>query len=211
VAEVSVSPFQYPQRHRRRHAPAGYVSYQDYKPWLRDEFQFRCVYCLHREKWSRDGADIFGVDHLLAQSSAEGRELITEYINLVYCCNRCNSHKQGQFFFDPCEKSLEEDIVFLQDGTIEAITELGIEIVDTLNLDSPKYVAERRRILQILADYEADPDDPIHIENYLREFGYPVAFSPPNRADPPGGNMLPEGAASCFYSQRQAGTLNRVY
>jgi hypothetical protein len=44
--------FQYPrQAHVRRHGPLGYVNYQSYKPWLRDEFEFRCVYCLWRERW----------------------------------------------------------------------------------------------------------------------------------------------------------------
>src|SRR5262249_17749625 len=34
-------PFAYPvAAHRRRHAPAGYADYQNYKPWLRDEFTF---------------------------------------------------------------------------------------------------------------------------------------------------------------------------
>ncbi len=32
--------------HQRRHGPRGYTSYRAYKPWLRDEFAFRCVYCL---------------------------------------------------------------------------------------------------------------------------------------------------------------------
>lgn len=32
--------------HERRHGPLGYVDYKSYKPWLRDEFTFRCVYCL---------------------------------------------------------------------------------------------------------------------------------------------------------------------
>ena len=41
-----------PEPHLRKHAPAGYKNYPEYKPWLRDEFEFRCVYCLQREMWS---------------------------------------------------------------------------------------------------------------------------------------------------------------
>ncbi len=33
----------------RRHGPGGYVDYGSYRPWLRDEFVFRCVYCLNRD------------------------------------------------------------------------------------------------------------------------------------------------------------------
>lgn len=39
--------FTYPRRpHVRRHGPRGYRAYQSYKPWLRDAFEFRWVYCL---------------------------------------------------------------------------------------------------------------------------------------------------------------------
>ncbi len=37
-------PFSYPNRpHVRRHGPRGYANYESYRPWLRDEFSFRCV------------------------------------------------------------------------------------------------------------------------------------------------------------------------
>jgi len=51
---------QYPRHlHIRRHSPRGYRTYRAYKPWLRDEFAFRCVYCLWRERWCADGAQAF--------------------------------------------------------------------------------------------------------------------------------------------------------
>jgi hypothetical protein len=60
------APFAYPvTAHERRHSPAGYVDYQNYKPWLRDEFTFRCVYCLERERWYPSGAAAFSVDHVV--------------------------------------------------------------------------------------------------------------------------------------------------
>lgn len=50
-------PFVYlSDRHFRRHGPRGYADLRHFKPWLRDEFQFRCVYCLIRERWHPDGA-----------------------------------------------------------------------------------------------------------------------------------------------------------
>ncbi len=43
-------PFAYPPApHVRRNGPQGYADYQSYRPWLRDEFSFRCVCCLLRE------------------------------------------------------------------------------------------------------------------------------------------------------------------
>ena len=47
-----MSPFSYPESaHVRKHGPDGYAHYENYRPWLRDEFRFRCVYCLEREQW----------------------------------------------------------------------------------------------------------------------------------------------------------------
>ena len=37
----------------RRHGPAGYSDYASFRPWLRDDFSFRRVYCLIRERWGR--------------------------------------------------------------------------------------------------------------------------------------------------------------
>ena len=49
-----MNPFRYPEQpHVRRHGPQGYVTLESYRPWLRDEFTFRCVYCLLREQWGR--------------------------------------------------------------------------------------------------------------------------------------------------------------
>lgn len=54
-------PFDYPATSRaRRHGPSGYLLYASYRDWLRDEFEFRCVYCLLREKWVSCG---FHLDH----------------------------------------------------------------------------------------------------------------------------------------------------
>jgi hypothetical protein len=52
----AIGVFDYPVgTHVRRHGPQGYLDYKHYKPWLRDEFSFRCVYCLCRETWFPDG------------------------------------------------------------------------------------------------------------------------------------------------------------
>jgi len=64
----------------RRHGPQGYRDYRSFKPWLRDEFGFRCVYCLWRERWYADGADTFAVDHFIPLSSRP--DLICDYDNL---------------------------------------------------------------------------------------------------------------------------------
>ncbi|TVS12285.1 MAG: hypothetical protein EA424_22775 [Planctomycetaceae bacterium] len=56
-------PFDYPaESHARRHGPQGYADYESYRPWLRDEFTFRCVYCLQRERWGQVSGT-YHIDH----------------------------------------------------------------------------------------------------------------------------------------------------
>lgn len=55
LPEAAQEVFRYPKDlQRRRHGPRGYLRYESYKPWLRDEFRFRCTYCLCRERWFPD-------------------------------------------------------------------------------------------------------------------------------------------------------------
>ncbi|MCU0704218.1 MAG: hypothetical protein MUF18_09615 [Fimbriiglobus sp.] len=76
------APFTYPDRpHGRRHGPVGYADYTSYRPWLRDEFAFRCVYCLRRETWGRVFGE-FAVDHFLPVKHRP--DLTTVYTNLLY-------------------------------------------------------------------------------------------------------------------------------
>ena len=75
-------PFRYPTSpHKRQHGPQGYTNYESYKPWLRDEFSFRCVYCLVRERHYPNREAAFGVDHLIPQRVAP--ELALHYDNLL--------------------------------------------------------------------------------------------------------------------------------
>ena len=70
--------YDYPSiEHERIHGPGGYSNYFSFKEWLRDEFGFRCVYCLTRERWYDWGEALFGVDHILAKSTHEHLDAIT--------------------------------------------------------------------------------------------------------------------------------------
>ena len=61
-------PFDYPaEPHQRRHGPQGYGSRESYRPWLRDEFAFRCVYRLNWELW-QNSVGKFAVEHFLPSS-----------------------------------------------------------------------------------------------------------------------------------------------
>jgi hypothetical protein len=80
----AVTAFAYPQSpHVRRHGPRGYADYKHDKPWLRDEFSFRCGYCLCRETWLSDSEAHFGVDHVLSKSQAPDQSSMTVSFTLA--------------------------------------------------------------------------------------------------------------------------------
>src|SRR5260370_17565036 len=85
------APFQYPiAPHARRHGPRGYPDYSRFRPWLRDEFSYRCVYCLRREQWELSRG-IFHIDLFVPAAIDPG--LGTDYDNLLYVCASCNFAK----------------------------------------------------------------------------------------------------------------------
>lgn len=108
--------FDYPEsRSERIHGPVGYASYTSFRPWLRDEFTFRCVYCLKRETWGQVTGE-FELDHFQPQSLSP--DLSLDYFNLVYACRRCNSVKLDQPIDDPLTVLSAESAVVLPDGIL---------------------------------------------------------------------------------------------
>src|SRR5712691_10153 len=96
-----MTPFTYPDvPYVRRHGPQGYAHYTSYRPWLRDDFSFRCVYCLLREQWGHV-AGLFDLDHFLP--TAQHPQAHGRYDNLLYGCARCNAAKADAVIPDPCQ------------------------------------------------------------------------------------------------------------
>jgi hypothetical protein len=77
------APFGYPSGpHVRRHGPQGYSKYRQYRNWLRDEFSFRCVYCLRRETWLTLRRD-YEIDHFLPKSEHRDVELDEHGVTII--------------------------------------------------------------------------------------------------------------------------------
>jgi len=112
-----MKPFAYSGTpHVRRHGPKGYSEHESYRPWLRDEFAFRCVYCLARERWHK-GEYGFQVDHIIPQSEAPARAL--DYDNLAYVCQTCNEMKSDAAKVpNPCEVGYGGCLEVREDGTV---------------------------------------------------------------------------------------------
>ncbi len=201
-----LTPFAYPATpHPRKHGPQGYANYREYKDWLRDEFVFRCVYCLEREMWYPSRSAAFSVDHIVPQ--AEDGTLICVYGNLVYACQRCNSAKQDVRVLDPTVADFDEHLRVEADGAIRALTVEGQDLIDLLDLDKRPAIEVRAEYLRRIRLKEKDPnDDQIH-RQFIEAFRYPDDLPDLKSLRPPGGNSRNDGKESCYFEQRRTNQL----
>ncbi len=199
-----MAAFSYPEEpHTRRHGPQGYADYESYRPWLRDEFAFRCIYCLLREQWGRVRG-LFDIDHFLPFVAHPERELT--YNNLLYCCATCNAAKGSQLVPDPVRVLLAADVTVNEDGTIEGRTLDARRLIRILGLDGPEYTEFRLLWLGIV-DLARRHDPDLH----RRLMGFPDDLPDLGRLRPPGGNTRPDGLRESHLAQRKRGELPETY
>ena len=199
-----MTPFDYPEEETaRRHAPSGYLDSESYRPWIRDEFTFRCTYCLRRERWEPD-LGIFEIDHLVPAGLAP--ELQLNYANMVYSCRTCNAAKGMLLLADPRSALLAEHLVVESDGRLSPRSDPARHLVRLLDLNDPMYVTWRMRMIRIVA--LARIHDPALFRDLL---GYPDELPDLSSLRPPEGNTRPEGIAESHFVRRQRGELPETY
>ena len=198
-----IQPYDYPARpHRRRHGPAGYLSYESYRPWVEDEFHFRCIYCLNRKVWSP--TNIWVIDHLISQDEAP--ELECEYSNLVFACQFCNGQKLAVTVPDPCRVAYGKCLRVEPDGKVTALNKQGTRLVEIIRLNHPRFIQERlktMRLLKILAEHTPD-----EFQNLM---GFPADLPDLSALKPPGGNHRVEGISESCLARRNRDDLPKTY
>lgn len=197
-----VEPFAYPAHaHSRRHGPAGYTNYQSYRPWLEDEFSFRCVYCLKRMVWAP--TDVWSVDHIIPQAEAE--KLACVYDNLLLACQCCNRIKSNQRVPDPAVVAYGKCLRVGSDGAVVPLNKIGHRLVRDLRLNEPRYRQWRsQRMRELRALLLCDP------EGYEQAMGFPKVL-PDLRALRVNANTRPEGIEESWLAKRLRGELPKVY
>jgi hypothetical protein len=199
-----MAPFTYPpDPHVRRHGPQGYADAASYRHWLRDEFAFRCVYCLFREQWGRLRGT-FEVEHFRPIASHPGRA--RSYDNLLYGCSACNVGKGEQLVPDPLTALVGGDVWVNEDGTIEGRTRQARRLIRVLGLDDREYTEFRLVWLEIVG--LAAREDP---ELYRKLMGFPNDLPDLARLRPPGGNSRLEGIEQSYFVQKKKGILPDTY
>ncbi len=197
-------PFVYPPGpHVRRHGPQGYVDYASYRPWLRDEFSFHCVYCLLREQWGRIRGT-YAIDHFLAVAHHPAR--VAEYDNLVYACASCNTAKGDRAVPDPLAVLTSPQVRVAEDGTIRAEDPEAARLIELLGLDGPESTEYRLLWIGIVA-LAARHDRDL----YRRLLSYPDDLPDLRRLQPPGGNSRPGGVEHSALALRERGALPATY
>src|SRR5260370_11823691 len=196
--------FEYPTKpHIRRHGPGGYLDYESYRDWVRDEFMLRCVYCLQREQWYDRGAT-FHIEHFMPVAEDPNGKL--EYTNLLYACATCNTAKLGILGVpDPCIVAFATCVSIGNDGQMEAHNEAGESLVKKLRLNSPKNVQHRRRWMQVLAVLQR------HEPDLYREYMSFPDDLPDLRTKIPPLNSKPESVHDCCFALLERGELPAMY
>ena len=203
-------PFTYPSAaHSRRHRPDGYTDYTSYKPWLRDEFTFRCVFCLVREVMCPLGQDDFVVEHLTPKSQRP--DLECDYSNLLYACQKCNSFK-GELgpVLDPCIQAYGHHLSVKPDGAIEAQTGEGAKLVTICRLDREQLTEFRRRTMRMLQLAEQQPQSQLAMMVRLMILRHPANLPDLGRLKPLR-NDREQGVAESYFELRRKGILPATY
>ncbi len=199
-----MNAYRYPIRpHRRKHGPRGYRDAADFQPWLRDEFLFRCVYCLEREQWVNRIGHFHG-DHF--RPAADHPELVLDYDNMLYVCQACNLRKGRQSVAEPLKHLLSKDIVVRRDGSIRGRTKAAKAIIDLLKLDGPQYRKRRRLMREVIA--MAAKHNP---KLYRELMSFPDDLPDLEVLKPPVGNSRPNGVKKSCFALRVQQKLPAMY
>lgn len=197
---MAMQPYAFPPGpHTRRHGPYGYTDYTAYKDWLRDEFQFRCAFCLHREKWERGGWRDFHIDHIIPQSIDKGK--YCTYENLLYSCKSRNVSKSDRVMPDPSRHDYSTNYKFEDDGTATPTSDFGDLYIAVLKLNEPYLVNYRRdwiRQIRMFEELLPDLDEDDRRFGLTRFFGYPDDI-PDLRSKRPVGNSKPNGVNDTYF------------
>ena len=174
------------------------------RDWLRDEFEFRCVFCLSREAWGTF-VGVWDIDHLLPRVIRP--DLALEYDNLLYACHGCNLCKRAHIFPDPSQQAYGQHLRVDHDGKIHGKTPEGRRMIRLLKLD--RSTARRYRWLKIREERSLAQTDP---EAHRVFMGYPDELPDIEALDKevPRNNRSAGVAESCL-ARRKRGVLPETY
>lgn len=183
---------------RERIYSPSYQAYESYRSFLRDEFDFRCAYCLTREIWKE--ASDFELDHWCPDKEPES--LRTDYDNLVFACRECNGSKLDRpIELKPLRDDFSQHLVFRLDGHAVPTSDKGRALIRKLSLNGPSRIDFRKRWLDVwqLAKEKGKEE---------RVLGWPARL-PNLTAVRPVSNRT--NTERCYFKMQERGTLPELF
>ena len=144
---------------RRSLDPGPLSPYSKYRPYVREDFEECCAYCLLHEV-AASGTDSFELDHFRPKSHPIFSHLTTDFFNLYYACHVCNKYKSNRWpkkelldlgygFLDPCQQTFSEHFEETNDGVWLPQTQIGEYTESKIRLNRSHLVEIRSQLRQL--------------------------------------------------------------
>jgi hypothetical protein len=132
-------------------------SYRSFRAHVREDFEYRCAYCLLFELLA-GGEENFELDHFRPTRLFPQEE--NSFYNIYYSCHPCNQIKRdawppksleagGIGFVDLCKDDFAEHFSTTEEGQWHGITKSGQYTIDMLRLNRKHLVTLRRLLAQL--------------------------------------------------------------
>ena len=140
---------------RRRGSPPGpFKHYSAYRPFVREDFEECCAYCLLHEILAA-GQESFELDHFRPRSLPGFAALAHDFYNLYYTCRPCNLLKgnawpdhsleaAGYGFLDLCAETFSAHFQEESDGSWLPLSRRAEYTLERLRLNRTHLVKIRR-------------------------------------------------------------------
>lgn len=168
--------------------------YEDYRPYLREDFLCHCAYCTGHED-EMGGLDHFEIDHHRPKSKFP--RLTDKYSNLYYCCHGCNRrgakgenwpsrslYRANYRFFDPvAENAYNLHMRETQSGRLVRRTNVGQYSIDILRLNREGLVILRRKRKEMRVVLRKELRRLLRVLERMRELNHQPSREIVNRLD----------------------------
>lgn len=136
--------------------------YTAFRPHVRQDFEYRCAYCLLEELWA-GGEENFELDHFRPRSRFPDRT--DDFYNLYYACHPCNHLKADRWptpeleqggicLVDLCQDDFEAHFLPQADGTWAPLTPSAAYTIDAMRLNRTHLATLRALLAELLISRE---------------------------------------------------------
>lgn len=150
----------------RSPTPFSTTDYRRFRPYIREDFEHCCAYCLLPEQLA-GGQENFELDHFRPRSRFA--HLVSEYSNLYYACHVCNREKrdhwpcnglqaQGYRFVDTCSDDFSSHFRY-HNGEWQPLSPAGEYTAERIRLNRIHLVRQRRIITSLVDRFGTSPID----------------------------------------------------